>query len=152
MPVNDREEKEARTSESSPEESGDLYQQITVTGGVVGAIGGRGHHIKQDSDPLKHVGLGPDVDLDHPPLAAVRDLLTAAFTPETLYRFCLDRPLFQPIVAEFGPGHGLDDMIDRVMDYCRTQLLWSEFLDQVAKANPRQYARFERSLQGIDAE
>jgi len=152
MPMNNHKEEEARTSGSSPEESGDLYGRITVSGGVVGAIGGRGHHIEQGIEPPKHAGASPDVDLDHPPLAAVRELLTVAFTPETLYRFCLDRLLFQPIVAEFGPGHGLDDMIDRVMDHCRTQLLWSEFLDQVAKANPRQYAHFERSLQGIDTE
>ena len=51
-------------------------------------------------------------DLD---IAEIRILLTAAFTPEDLRRFCQDRPLFQPIVAEFGPAHGLNQMIDRVI-------------------------------------
>ena len=43
-----REEKEAA-------QRGDVYESITVTGGVVGAIGGRGHRIEQ------HVAPGGDV-------------------------------------------------------------------------------------------
>jgi flagellar basal body-associated protein FliL len=81
-------------------------------------------------------------------LAAIRDLLEAAFTAETLRRFCLDRPAFRPITAEFGPGHGLDDMVDRVIDYCETHLLWREFLAEVERENPRQYRRYERRLRG----
>ncbi len=79
-------------------------------------------------------------------LAAIRELLQAAFTAETLRRFCLDRPTFRPVTAEFGPGHGLDDMVDRVIDYCETHLLWQEFLAEVERENPRQYGRYERKL------
>ncbi len=81
-------------------------------------------------------------------LAAIRDLLQAAFTAETLRRFCLDRPAFRPITAEFGPGYGLDDMVDRVIDYCETHLLWREFLAEVERENPRQYRRYEQKLRG----
>jgi hypothetical protein len=81
-------------------------------------------------------------------LAAIRALLQAAFTAETLRRFCLDRPAFRPITAEFGPGHGLDDMVDCVIDYCETHLLWQEFLAEVERENPRQYRRYERKLRG----
>jgi len=88
----------------------------------------------------------PHIDPDNPPTATIRDLLTAAFTPENLRRFCQDRHGFQPAVAKFGPGHGLDDMVDRVIDHCRTQLLWDELLTGVAQVNPRQYARFEPRL------
>jgi len=79
-------------------------------------------------------------------IAAIRELLLAAFTSETLHRFCLDRPLFQPVVAEFGAGQGLADMIDQVIDYCRTQLLFEDLLAEVSRFNPRQYARFEPDL------
>ena len=50
-------------------------------------------------------------------IAAIRQLLLAAFTPEELRRFCYDRPTFRPVVSRFGPGHGLDDMVDEVVEY-----------------------------------
>jgi len=79
-------------------------------------------------------------------ISAIRELLLAAFTSETLHRFCLDRPLFQPVVAEFGAGQGLADMADEVISFCRTQLLFDDLLAEVSRLNPRQYARFEPSL------
>jgi predicted phosphodiesterase len=88
----------------------------------------------------------PGLDLDNPPVAVVRDLLTAAFTPEELRRFCQDRPLFQPLINRFSPKDGLVDMVDEVIDYNRTRLLWKELLGEVARANPRQYNRFESRL------
>lgn len=79
-------------------------------------------------------------------LATIRELLLAAFTPEELRRFCLDRPIFHPVVAEFGPGQGLDDMVDRVIEYCRTRLLWDALLVEVKEIRPQQYDRFEPEL------
>jgi hypothetical protein len=81
-------------------------------------------------------------------LAAIRQLLLAGFTPETLRRFCQDRRDFRPIVSDFGPGQSLNTMIDRVVDYCETQALWAEFLAEVKRKNPNQYARFESDLYG----
>lgn len=92
----------------------------------------------------------PRIDPDAPPIAAIEGLLLAAFTPEDLRRFCRDRPDFRPIVARFGPGQGLYDMVDRVIDHCQTQLMWDELLAEVAQANPRQYARFEPHLHGYN--
>jgi nucleoside phosphorylase len=86
------------------------------------------------------------INPDRPPIATIRELLTAAFTPEDLRRFCQDRPAFRAVVASFGPGHGLDDMVDRVIEHCRTQLLWEELLTDVAQVRPRQYARLEPRL------
>jgi hypothetical protein len=77
---------------------------------------------------------------------AIRELLLAAFTSEMLHRFCLDRPLFRPVVAEFGAGQGLAAMVDKVIGFCQTQLLFDELLAEVNHFNPRQYARFEPSL------
>ncbi len=79
-------------------------------------------------------------------LGAIRELLLAAFTPETLRRLCHDHPLFHPIVVQFGPGHGLADMVDEVITYCETNLLLPELLAEVAQKNPRQYDRYASSL------
>lgn len=76
-------------------------------------------------------------------LAAIRKLLLVAFTPDSLRRFCQDSRTLSPVVAKFGPGHGLDDMVDEVVDYCHMQLLCEELLAAVKTENPRQYARFE---------
>ncbi len=88
----------------------------------------------------------PRIDPDAPPVAAIRALLTAAFTAQTLPRFCKDRPIFRPIVDSFGPGHGLADMVDEVIEYCGTRLLWDLLLAEVAQENREQVARFLQAL------
>lgn len=75
-------------------------------------------------------------------IAAIRKLLLAAFRPETLYRFCQERPTFRPIVSRFSPGQGCDNMVDEAIDFCETQLLFDELLVAVREVNPRQYKRF----------
>ena len=79
-------------------------------------------------------------------IGKIRELLLAAFTAEELERFCKDQPAFEPITKRFGPAHGLDDMVDEVIDYCRTHLLLKELLERVASANRRQYAHFQPAL------
>jgi energy-coupling factor transporter ATP-binding protein EcfA2 len=79
-------------------------------------------------------------------IEVVRELLIAAFTAEDLRRFCQDRPTFRPIVARFGPGHGLDDMVDEVVTYCDKRDLFGALLAAVSEENPPQYARFEPAL------
>jgi formylglycine-generating enzyme required for sulfatase activity len=80
-----------------------------------------------------------------PDIAKIRQLLLAAFTPEDLRRFCYDRPTFRPIVPHFGSGHGLTDMVDRVVEYCDRHVLLDGLLTEVRQYNPRQYARFFES-------
>lgn len=91
---------------------------------------------------------GRGATVQEPPIGTVRRLLLDAFTPETLRRFCQDRPTFRDVVHRFGPGHGLDDMVDEVVEYCWKQLLWKELLAEVQRENPRQYARYEEDLAG----
>jgi hypothetical protein len=86
------------------------------------------------------------IDPDNPPIAAIRELLTTSFAAETLERFCMDRPVFRPVVKSFGPGHGLDDMVDELIAYCGKALLWGELLAGVREVNPRRYERFVASL------
>ncbi|MBN1658438.1 MAG: SIR2 family protein [Anaerolineae bacterium] len=93
-------------------------------------------------------GIAPaDARPDH--LAAIRALLRAAFTPQDLRRFCEDRPLFRPIVDEFGPAHGLNDMVDEVVTYSSKHLLLNELLAAVKAVNPRQYTCFQEQLGSI---
>jgi hypothetical protein len=73
----------------------------------------------------------------------IRKLLLAAFTPEDLRRFCYDRSSFRAVVDRFGAGYGHDDMVDEVITYCDTRLLFDELLAAVQKENPRQYALFK---------
>jgi hypothetical protein len=79
-------------------------------------------------------------------LAVVRKLLSDAFTPEDLRRFCYDRPRFRPIVNRFGPGYSFDDMVDAVVTYCDTQFMLDELVAAVREVNPGQYARYEHAL------
>ena len=88
----------------------------------------------------------PAIDPDNPPIRQVRKLLTDSFKAEELARFCRDRPVLRPVTAHFGPGHGLADMIDEVIQYVQARLLWSELLAAVAEENERQYERFLASL------
>jgi tetratricopeptide (TPR) repeat protein len=74
-------------------------------------------------------------------LAAIRELLAAAFTPAELRRFCLDRPLFQHIANRFEPGYGLDDMVDEVLAYSLRWDLLAELLSEIAECNPQQFTK-----------
>ncbi|MBN1812239.1 MAG: hypothetical protein JXA14_10420 [Anaerolineae bacterium] len=56
--------------------------------------------------------------------------------------------MFLPIVKMLGPGMGLDKMVDQVIDYCGSRLLWNELLAEVKQENPRQYTQFEPWLYG----
>jgi len=49
-------------------------------------------------------------------------------------------------VAHFGPGQGLVDMVDRLVTYCGTNLLWDELLGAVRRKNPAQYNRFAAQI------
>lgn len=81
-------------------------------------------------------------------IAAIRGLIFAAFTPQTLRTFCHDRPALQPVVASFSPKDGLDDLAEHVINYCQTHFLWNELLDEIERDNPRQYARFASRVRG----
>jgi hypothetical protein len=70
-------------------------------------------------------------------IGAVRRLLCEAFTAAELRRFCEDRPAFRPVALRFGPGDGLEEMVDEVIGYCRTRLLFGELLSEIQQYNPK---------------
>lgn len=86
------------------------------------------------------------IDPDDPPYAALRQLLGEAFSAQELLRFCQDRADFRPVTTSFGPGHGLDDLIDQLLEYCRTRLLWDELVAGLIQVRPNQVQRFSGSL------
>jgi hypothetical protein len=84
-------------------------------------------------------------------VAAIRQLLLAAFTPKTLHRFCQDRPAFRPILDEFSPEHGLSDRVGAMIDYCEAHYLFDQLLAEIEAEYPDQYRRFEPQLRTAEA-
>jgi tetratricopeptide (TPR) repeat protein len=81
-------------------------------------------------------------------IAAIRNLLKDAFTADTLWRFCQERPDFQPVLVHFPYNATLAQMIDALIQYCQTQLLFDELLLAVREVNPRQYERYQAQFYG----
>lgn len=79
-------------------------------------------------------------------IAAVRGLLTDAFAPRDLWRFCQDRTDFRPVLVQLGYNPTLADMVDAVLVHCQTKLLFGELLAAVKSENPRQYERYADQL------
>ena len=77
-------------------------------------------------------------------LAAVRDLLLAAFTAADLRRLFLysGNAELQPLTRQFSDGDGLEAMVEKTIQHCAKQGLFPDLLAEVQRANPRQYARF----------
>jgi hypothetical protein len=79
-------------------------------------------------------------------LAAIRELLRAAFDAESLRRFCHDRPDFRPILDDLGPDASLNQIIDQLLPYCEQRGLFRQLLAEVREVNPDQHARFAPRL------
>ncbi len=82
-------------------------------------------------------------------IGAIHRLLVAVFeSGEALLRFCRFHDELAPVVASFGPGMGVDDMADNVIDYCRTRLKWEDLLSALRDDEDRgaAYAMFEPEL------
>jgi predicted MPP superfamily phosphohydrolase len=81
-------------------------------------------------------------------LAAVRDLLLAAFTAPTLRRLFLytGNTELGALSQEFSPTDGLTAMVDRTVEFCLTRGLLPDLLEEVKGANARQYGRFAHQL------
>lgn len=81
-------------------------------------------------------------------LAAVREMLLAAFSAEDFRRLFLytSDPDLRPLRHEFGARDGLAALADTAIDYCLHRRLLPALLAEVEKANPRQYAQFAARL------
>lgn len=72
----------------------------------------------------------------------IRILLESAFVSKDLSNFCEDHPPLNPIPAEFKENDSLSEMVDTVIDYCRTRGLFAELLQAVKAARPDPYREF----------
>jgi hypothetical protein len=70
-------------------------------------------------------------------MAAIRTLLTAAFSDEELTTLCFDH--FRPVYQDFGTGMSKGQKIRRLLDYCNRHGRVAELLDCVRERNPAQY-------------
>ncbi|MBN1813057.1 MAG: tetratricopeptide repeat protein [Anaerolineae bacterium] len=86
-------------------------------------------------------------------LVAVRDLLHASYSTETLRRFLLysDNPNLQMMYDELAPSDSLPQMAEKVMDLAMKRQLLDELLAAVAADNPAQYARLASQLPAVQA-
>jgi hypothetical protein len=78
--------------------------------------------------------------------AAIRGLLTAAFSDEDLTTLCFDH--FRPVYENFSAGMTKGQKIQLLLDHCARQEQTEELLDHVEDRNPIQYARFRDQLRG----
>jgi hypothetical protein len=77
--------------------------------------------------------------------------MRAAFTAKELRRFCQDRSSFEPVLSHFGPNFALEEMIDVLVEYCRTRILFSELVSEIEKVNPNQYLRYQTHVTAVPA-
>lgn len=84
-------------------------------------------------------------DSDQYNLAALRELVLDAFMLGELERFCRDRQAFRPVLTHFGQKYSQEEVVDVLLEYCRTRVLFPDLLAEIHKSNPKQYERhYER--------
>jgi hypothetical protein len=99
-----------------------------------------------DSVPAGHPGDSQSEPL--PPLGIIRDLLLAAFDDSSfqrLFRYSSHPDLIR-VQTRFADNDGMDDLVDKAIDYCQQRALLLDLLLAVKEANPAQYATFEPRL------
>ena len=76
--------------------------------------------------------------------AAIRDLLTAAFSDQELTALCFDH--FRPVYEEFALGLRKGQKVQHLVEYCDRQAQMDKLLMLVRERNLAQYARHEKQL------
>jgi hypothetical protein len=77
--------------------------------------------------------------------AAIRELLTAAFSDEELEAFCYDH--FRPVADAFSAGMSRRQKIQSLIQYCVSHLKMPELLRRVQAVNPARYDEYKERLQ-----
>lgn len=73
--------------------------------------------------------------------AAIRDLLSVAFSDEELTTLCFDH--FRVVYDNFSSGMSKGQKIQLLLDHCTRHEQFDQLLPLVQERNPAQYARFE---------
>ncbi len=82
--------------------------------------------------------------------AAIRDMLTAAFSDEGLTDLCFD--YFPAVYEDFGSGMSKRQKIQRLLEYCARHEQLDRLVSLVSDLNPAQYDRFRAELRSTAAE
>lgn len=85
------------------------------------------------------------------PIGAMRELLVAGFTAEDFKRLFLfsSQPDLRGVQNEFSPSDGLAAMVDKALLCYEKRGLLRVLLQEVERANPRQYAKYKDSLSDL---
>lgn len=79
-------------------------------------------------------------------MAALRELLNAAFNDSELTTICFDNPPLKPVYENFALGMGKAQKIQLLLDYCERNLFFDVLIAIIKAKNPRQYALFANKL------
>jgi formylglycine-generating enzyme required for sulfatase activity len=86
-------------------------------------------------------------------LAAIRELVSAAFSDEELRTFCFDH--YRPVYEQFAVGQSKGAWVLALVEYADKHGMLNQLLAQVKAANPHQYEVFESriwvKLPGLEA-
>jgi hypothetical protein len=78
-------------------------------------------------------------------LAAIRELLAAAFADEELRTFCFDH--YRAVYEQFAAGQGKGARVLALVEHADRRGLLNDLLARIKAANPYQYAQFERRIE-----
>lgn len=109
---------------------------------MVEALGGTLQPSRPSGPPLEppsQIPTRPTFDT-----AAVRQLVTAAFSDEELVTFCYD--YYPSVHSQFATEMSKPDKIQRLIEYVLRREGMDVLLDRVAQVNPHQYRRFADRL------
>jgi hypothetical protein len=77
-------------------------------------------------------------------LAAIRELVAAAFADEELRTFCFDH--YRAVYEQFVAGQGKGARVLTLVEHADRRGLLNDLLARIKAANPYQYAQFERRI------
>jgi len=80
---------------------------------------------------------------------AVHDLLVKAYKADDLRRLFMysANPELRPLRDELGDADGLEEMVEKVIRFCKTRAILAELLREVAEDRPRVFERFASRVQ-----
>lgn len=81
-------------------------------------------------------------------LKVISTLLTEGFTAEELRRFCFDTPQFRPVYDALAPGTGKSQIIDFILEYAESKLLFDLLLAWAREQNSAKYADYRPAFEG----
>jgi len=82
-------------------------------------------------------------------LAAIRELVVAAFSSEELSTLCFD--YYREVYEQFTTGQSKPDRVLRLVEHADRRLLLNDLLAHIRASNPNQYANFAARIGKPDA-